>query len=120
VHITIVISTAIILNIMRTIYVLHENKTKKQHKTLERHKNRDILLGQPTLTTGRGIKSSAIFVQSTQQQHKARDERRGKKKCRRRHCWKREIVTSTPRMRKSLFTVKHSILLLSKNTIFIM
>jgi len=57
---------------------------EKKTKTLEKLDNRDILLRQPTLITGRGIKSSAIFVQSTQKQHEARDERRGKKKCRRR------------------------------------
>jgi hypothetical protein len=40
---------------MRTIYVLNENKRKKT-KTLEKLDNRDILLRQPTLITGRGIK----------------------------------------------------------------
>jgi hypothetical protein len=53
-------------------------------KTLEKLDNRDILLGQPTLITDRGIKSSVLFVQSTQKQHEARNESRGKKKCRRR------------------------------------
>jgi len=62
-------------------------KINEKKKTLEKLDNRDILLGQPTLRTGRGIKSSTIFVQSTQKQHEARDERRGKKKCRcRRQC----------------------------------
>lgn len=61
---------------MASIYVLNENKRKK----LDNH---NILLDQPTLITGRGIKSSAIFVQSTQKQHEARDERRGKNKCHR-------------------------------------
>jgi len=61
---------------MRTIYILNENK---RNKTLEKLDNRGILLGQPTLITGRDIKSSAIFVQSTQKQHEVGDERRGKK-----------------------------------------
>jgi hypothetical protein len=78
VHIIIIITSDIILNIMRTIYVLNKNKRKK---TLEKLDNRDILLGQPTLITGRGIKSSVIFVQSTQKQQEARNERRNKKKC---------------------------------------
>lgn len=61
-------------------------KINEKAKTLEELDNRNILLGQPILITGRGIKSSAIFVQSTQKQHEARDKRRGKKKCRRRQC----------------------------------
>jgi hypothetical protein len=60
------------------IYILNENKRKKT-KTLEKLDNRNILLGQSTLITGRGIKSSAIFVQSRQKKHESRDERRGKK-----------------------------------------
>jgi len=54
-------------------------KINEKTKTLEKLDNRNILLGQPTLTTGRGIKSSAIFVKSRQKKHEARDERRGKK-----------------------------------------
>ena len=72
------------------MYVLNANKRKnQQQRNVERLDNRDILFGQPTLiTTGRGIKNSAIFVPSTQKEHEVRDERRGKKKCRgrRRQC----------------------------------